>query len=310
MDEYSKFIEKAQNYAETLHDLYMRALKANPFEVLCTLLRVDAIEDMDWEFYEESRKAFEEGEGLANIQKNEKSLSRGELTLYCHKVEMAAPHEMLANILRTVVHKDYLVKPFGCLGRPTSGIAFSWVGPTTREKFDELKRQAKEAGELKLSECIDQFFDESLRSAISSADFEIEDEYLKWTENGNPKQKPRAIVDEAVFNCMAFYSAFLANHNHFKIMFREMPRFHKWPDYQVLEILSNEEVGLFGFNLHFPNGTKATFVHNEEGTTSQNIFHNPDGSIQFNPGFNDAHEELWKIDGEEVSNWQEFSNAS
>ncbi|MBT5470989.1 MAG: hypothetical protein HOK41_10340 [Nitrospina sp.] len=310
MDEYSKYIEKAQNYADTLHDLYMRALKANPFEVLCTLLRVDAIEDMDWEFYEESRKAFEEGEGLENIQKNDKFVSRGELTLYCHKVEMVAPQEMLANILRTVVHKDYLVKPFGCLGRPTSGIAFSWIGPTTLEKFEELKRQAKEAGELKLPECIDQFFDESLRNAISSSDYEIEEEYFKWTENGNLQQKPRTIVDETVFNCLAFFSAFLANHNHFKMMFREMPRFHKWPDYQVLEILSNDEVGLLGFNLHFPNGTKAAFVHNEEGATSHNIFHNPDGSIQFNPGFNDAHEEMWKIDGHKVSDWQEFSNAS
>ena len=117
-------------------------------------------------------------------------------------------------------------------------------------------------------------------------------------------------MDEIIFNCLAFYTAFLVNHNHFKMMFHEMPRFHKWPNYQVLEILSNEETGLFGFNIHFPNGTKATFTHSEEGVVSENIFHNPDGSIQFNPGFTDGHEEKWQVNGEEVCDWREFSNAN
>ena len=313
MEEDLKYIQKVQNYTDILHDLYMRALKLNSFEVLCTLLRVDASEDMDWEFYEDSRMAFEEGEGLENIQindKNIKSANRGELTLYCHRLEMTAPHEMLTNILRAVVHKDYLVKPFGCLGRPTSGLAFSWVGPTTQEKLDELKRLAMEADEIRLPECIDQFFDENLRSAISNSDYEIDGECFKWVEKGAAKQKPKASVDETVFNCLAFYTAFWVNHNHFKMLFHEIPRFHKWPNYQVLEILSNEKTGLSGFNIHFPNGTKATFTHNEEGVISENIFHNPDGSIQFNPGFADGHEKKWQVNGEEVRDWGEFSNAN
>jgi hypothetical protein len=313
MEEGSKYIQKVQNYTDILHDLYIKALKLNSFEVLCTLLRVDASEDMDWEFYEDSRMAFEEGEGLENIQVNDKdrkSVSRGELTLYCHRLEMTAPHEMLANILRAVLHKDYLVKPFGCLGRPTSGLAFSWVGPTALDRFAELKRQAMEAGEIQLSNCIDQFFDESLRSAISSSAYELDGEYFKWIEKGTAKQKSRASVDETVFNCLAFYTAFLVNHNHFKIMFHDIPRFHKWPSYQVLEILSNEKTGLFGFNIHFPNGTRARFTHSEEGVVSENIFHDPDGSIQFNPGFADGHEEKWQVNGEEVRDWREFSNAN
>ncbi len=310
MDEYSKYIAKAQNYTDTLHDLYMKALKLNPFEVLCTLLRVDAAEDLDWEFYEDSRKAFEEGEGLENIQINDKSENRGELTLYCHKVELTAPQEILANILRTILHKDYLVKPFGCLGRPTSGLTFSWIGPTALEKFDVLKRQSVEAGETKLSECIDQFFDENLRRVITDSNYEIKDGFFKWIEGGKPQQKSKERVDETITNCLAFYSAFLVNHNHFKMMFCEMPRFHKWPDYQVLEILSHEKTGLYGFIIHFPNGTRSEFSHSEDGVTSKNIFHNPDGSIQFNSGFHETEEEIWKINGEEVLDWQEFSNAT
>lgn len=310
MDDYSNYIEKAQYYADTLHDLYMKALKLNPFEVLCTLLRVDAAEDLDWEFYEDSRKAFEEGEGLENIQMSSKSENRGEMTLYCHRVEMTAPHEMLSNILRTISHKDYLVKPFGCLGRPTSGLAFSWVGPTALERFNELKRQAVEAGEIKFSKCIDQIFDERLRRAITNSEYEVKDGFFKWTDEGKPQEKSKESVDETILNCLAFYSAFLVNHNHFKMMFREMPRFHKWPDYQVLEILSHEETGLYGFVIHFSNGTRSEFSHSEEGITSNNIFHNPDGSIQFNSGFHEAEEEKWKVNGEEVLDWQEFSNAT
>ncbi|MFT4578063.1 MAG: hypothetical protein ACI8PD_000908 [Nitrospinales bacterium] len=311
MEEDSKYIEKVQNYTDILHDLYMKALNLNSFEVLCTLLRVDASEDLDWEFYEDSRIAFEEGEGLENIRindKNKKSLGRGELTLYCHRIEMTAPHEMLANILRAGSHKDYLIKPFGCLGRPTSGLAFSWVGPTAQDKFDELKRQAIEAGETKLIECIDQFFDENLRSAVSKSDWETEEDFFKFIESS--QQKSKVSVDEMVLNGLAFYTAFLVNHNHFKMMFHEIPRFHKWPNYQVLEILSNEETGLLGFNIHFSNGTRATFTQNEEDVVSENIFHNPDGSIQFNPGFTDGHAEKWQINGEEVRDWRAFSNAN
>ncbi|MBC8283875.1 MAG: hypothetical protein H8E32_08690 [Nitrospinae bacterium] len=310
MDQDSKYINRVQGYTDTLHDVYVKALRLDPFEMLCTLLRVDATEDLDWELYEDSRKAFEEGQGLNNIRANDPLEKRGELTLYCHKVEMTAPHEMLANILRILAYKDYLVKPFGCLGRPKSGLSFSWVGPTTQEKFSELKRQAKAVGEVKLSECIDQFFDESLRSAISNSEYEFQDEFFNWTENGEKLQKPKDEVDETLYNGLAFYTAFLINHNHFKMMFREMPRLHKWPDYQVLEILSNENTGLYGFNIHFPNGTKAEFSHSEEGITSQNIFHNPDGSIQFNSGFHETEEEKWKINGEEILDWQEFSNAT
>lgn len=89
-----------------------------------------------------------------------------------------------------------------------------------------------------------------------------------------------------------------------------MPRFHKWIDYQVLEILSNEETGLYGFIIHFPNGTRSEYSYGEKGVVSENIFHNPDGSIQFNTGFHESEEEKWKINGEEVMDWQEFSNAS
>ncbi|MEK9628722.1 MAG: hypothetical protein VW455_06840 [Nitrospinota bacterium] len=191
MDEYSKYIEKTQNYTDMLHDLYMKALKLNPFEVLGTLLRVDATEDLDWEFFEDSRKAFEEGEGLKNIQQKDKNEKRGELTLYCHKVEMTAPQEMLANILRTILHKDYLVKPFGCLGRPASGLAFSWIGPTASEKFEELKRQGVEAGETEFSESIDQFFDEELRKAITNSEYEVKEELFTWNDNGQSKKNPK-----------------------------------------------------------------------------------------------------------------------
>ncbi len=313
MQENPAYIEKLQSYADTLHDFYMRALKLNPFELLCSILRVDGPEDMDWDFYEDSQVAFEGFQGsdkVAREGQTENQSYQGKLTLYSHMVEMAAPHEMLANILRAVSHKDYLVKPFGCLGRPTSGPAFSWIGLSTRDKFDELKRQAVEVGEVKLSECIDRFFDETLRGAISNSDYELTEEFFKWAENGIPQQRSLESVDEIVLNGFAFYNAFLANHKHFKMMFREMCRFHKWPNYQVFEVLSEEETGLFGFNIHFANGSKSTFIRNQEGTDTQNIFHSPDGSIQFSSGFIDALEKKWKINGEEVCDWKEFSNAN
>jgi hypothetical protein len=51
-----KIIERA----DYLDSLFSRVFKIRPFDVLCTLLRVDGLQDSDWDPFEESVKMFDD----------------------------------------------------------------------------------------------------------------------------------------------------------------------------------------------------------------------------------------------------------
>jgi len=74
-------------------------------------------------------------------------------------------------------------------------------------------------------------------------------------------------------------------------------KFYKLPNYEVLELLSNEK-GVCGFHIHFSNGSKATYSRTTEGSECCNILFNNDGSIHnFWIGSISALEPVWKVNG-------------
>ena len=74
-------------------------------------------------------------------------------------------------------------------------------------------------------------------------------------------------------------------------------RFHKWPNYEVLELLTNDELGLYGFSVHFSNGNKATYARTPKGTDATNVMFEKNGSINFFVGSLDELTKEWKVDG-------------
>jgi hypothetical protein len=102
-------------------------------------------------------------------------------------------------------------------------------------------------------------------------------------------------------NCFSFYGALLWCQKYWLKELSQAPKFHKWPQYEILEILSTEDEGVYGFNVHFSNGNKATYSRTEKGTECTNITLEKDGSINFFVGSLDDLEQVWKIDGEPVS---------
>ena len=75
-----------------------------------------------------------------------------------------------------------------------------------------------------------------------------------------------------------------------------MPRFHKWPNYEVLELLSDEN-GLHGFSVHFSNGSKATYSRTSKGVECTNVMFGRDGSIDFFVGSLDDLQPEHKVNG-------------
>ncbi len=58
-------------------------------------------------------------------------------------------------------------------------------------------------------------------------------------------------------------------------------RFHKWPNYEVLELLVDPEAGLYGFHVHHSDGTKSTITRSPKGVGGQNLMFGKDGSIEY-----------------------------
>lgn len=288
-----------QELVDYLSDLFWSAFRKAPFEVLCAVLRVTGMQDADWDPFEESKAGFEDYNALLRLDVNTLSQTcrwRIGLLMYCQAVEMTAPQEFLANLLRILGGEKYHIKPFGSLGRANKKKPFSWVPPSARVKCRELKRLAIKCKQTVLIDYIDQFFNEDIRNAFSHSDYVLSGDHFRWTESGLAQQVPLDAVDLTVHNCFRFFSVLLWLHDQSLTNLKNLPRFHKWPNYKVLELLSDSE-RLHGFSVHFSNGTKATYSRTDKGVECKNILFEPDGSINFFVGLRDALRPEWKVNG-------------
>jgi len=289
-----------QELIDFLSDLFWSAFRKAPFEVLCAVLRVSGMQDSDWDPFEESKDAFEDYNALLRL--DEATLPQAGrwrigLLMYCQAVEMTAPQEFLANLLRVLSGEKYHIKPFGSLGRTNKKKAFSWVPPSAPVKYRELKRLAARCNQSALCDYINQFFNEDIRNAFSHSDYVISGEHFRWTESGLAQQLPLDAVNLTVRNCFRFFSVLLWLHNQVLTDLKTLPRFHKWPNYEVLELLSDTE-RLYGFSVHFSNGAKATYSRSEKGVECTNVLFESDGSINFMVGLLDALRPEWKVNGQ------------
>jgi hypothetical protein len=125
---------------------------------------------------------------------------------------------------------------------------------------------------------------------------------FRWTESGAAQIKLSELHKKITPAC-DFYSAVIVCHRQWRVWFANMPKYHKWPRYEVLEILSSETEGLYGFNVHFSNGSKATYARRDSGITATNVVFEKGGNLGFMVGFTNQIEKKWKIDGVEVVDW-------
>jgi len=82
------------------------------------------MEDANWDPFEESRAAFEDYNRMLERVREERgdsAMRRLRLLMYCQAVEMSAPQEIIANLLRCINKKSHTVDPFADLWRPRKG---------------------------------------------------------------------------------------------------------------------------------------------------------------------------------------------
>ncbi len=302
---------KREEYAEYLSKLSNNAFQKNSFSTICSFLRVGGLQDANWDPFEESQKAAEDYNWLLKKSKNcpsKKGQWRIGLLIYCQAIEMTAPHELLANILRMVIGEKYHINPFRHLRRVRKKLSLNYIPSSAKSKFNYLKELATKSNENKLIEYINSFYDDKIRNSFFHSDYIMTNKYFRWTEGGPAQQISLNKVNVLISNCIEFYSAILWWHKEsLKLFGRKLKKYYKWPQYEILELLSNKENGLYGFSVHFSNGSKATYSRTKEGTNCTNVRFEKDGSINYFIGSREDLEPVWKINGVPINKIKNIS---
>jgi len=298
--------EECEKY---IYELMEKAFKKNAYNFIKTMVRVGGITDANWDPFDEINRSIDDCNWAIENGKQVRGLKcaiRMSVLLYCQTIESSAPHVLLANLLRILNGKEYVINPLGHLGRRIKKDQFRWIPPSATKKFSEIQKVAEGVGESKLSKYIDLIYDDRIRNSFSHSDYIITDDYYRWTEGGPPEQISIDKLAEITDDCFIFYGRLLAVYRLWRKQLLAIPRYHKWPNYEVFEVLKDREIGVYGYQVHFSNGQVARFSRRTEGVEALNINIEKDGGINYfyglfeTPGTIRNH----KIDGKQVFDWE------
>lgn len=296
-----------QEYSAYLSDLFQRAHKRGGFDFVLTLLRFDGMSFGMWDPMVEADEALMDFSEMireaATDETKGKRVIRLNLLLYCHATEMSAPYAILYNVLRCANGEKYRMRPFSHLATPKSkkrtGIFREFRPPSPKAKIGELRKICNSMGEHKLVEIFDSFFREDVRNAFYHSDYciDLNDRCFNITEVQFGRRIPLDELNQILTKTFAFYEAFFRAYYGMRLAMRKVRRFHRWPRYEVLELLSNEDEGLYGFTVHISNGTQCTFERHKDRVIAQNVMFEDEG-LSLQVGILDDLREEWLVRGE------------
>ena len=287
--------------------LFQKAMDKSPFDTLCTLLRPGGAHTAGWDVLDEAETTFNDFNWMLDVAEKTKGKAtarRFALYYYCFLVEMTAIHEMIINLVRCITEQRYLPYPFHRLSRrKKKNDPWNVVPPSMARKVREIVELATKAGEMDLVSELKYVFDDKLRNAIVHSDYVLTDDQLR-RESGPASAIPLTEVDRKLNHAFRFLSGLLKAANNMKYALRRAKKYHKWDNYEVLELLADEN-GVYGFNVHFSNGNKSTFSRTKDGVTHINM--RTGNGVGFMIGMIDRLEPIWKIDGVPVIDWNQLS---
>jgi len=273
------------------------------------MLRVSGCEDSGWDTLssaKETLKDFNDYLQQAYKQENYKAATRIALVMYCHLIEMTVGHELLFNTLRCIDGQKYSMWPFIHLvnirnkNKPKKKKQV--IPPTSKKKFNEIKKLAQKLDENEIIKCIDEIFDDEIRNAVSHFDYMVNDKYFRIREGGCARQIDLQTINELICKCFSFYDAMLFWNNKWLDSFSQMlSKYIKLPNYEVLELLSENNM-VHGFVIHFSNGHKASYSR-RNCSDLVNIIVTKDGTLCPTCGRIDLSEKIWKIDNKPAEDY-------
>lgn len=229
-------------WTSLLRELFDDARKNGGIEYIYTLVRVTGI-----------------GEGpdqlisLKLILDELDNKDQSELAQACKKaVDCEDIYILLINLIRCATKVTYASHPFSHL---YEGAMFERIKPTNIQVVHELVNIAIQQGKPKLARIIEQIFSNDI---------------LSFFQDTNITTVPANLKDR-MEDCYYFLKTFLNMYYEERLSFKSSNKFYKCPGFEVLELLTNEEYGLFGFKMYFSNSTFAYFMRTLENTDCLNI---------------------------------------
>ena len=228
----------------------------------------------------------------------ELELNREDLVGAVRDIHLAL--ENLANLLRVHLGQPYHLNPLGSLGRADKKRMFkSYPPPSATAKWKKIRDMAAEANKADLVRLIDNVYDDTVRNAFSHSDYILGEDNFRWTEGGLPGQIPLQKLSDLITNAFSFFGVFIHMRNRWLKLVADMPRYHRVPNFEVLELLKTDG-RLDGFRVHFSNGSSAHFRRQPTGVDLMNVVIQPDGTTTFMVGFLDALRNQYVVDGKQV----------
>lgn len=131
--------------------------------------------------------------------------------------------------------------------------------------------------------------DQYMTEAINLVHYGLAD-YLKGVLPSNWDKLTKEQRREA----QVFISEFFNRYEEVLKDFIGSPQYIKLPGFEVLELLTHNKKGLFGFKIHFSNGSHAEFKRDSRGAQGINLMPSP-GRLTFNVGMIDDLKHEWVV---------------
>jgi hypothetical protein len=296
--------EPVKRYTDLLRDLFDSS-KLDPFEYACALLRVGGLEDAGWDPLAESKAVFEDIVKLTQLELDqnvfadvEKTKLRLMLLAYAHLVEMDAPYNVIANLLRVRNGERYTWDPFWDIREKKKGkrkqVMDLIKGPVPVypvEKIERIKTLASQVGLAQIEPIFDDFFSPVLRNSIDHSDYVLYKDELRMAK-GRMKD-PRGVYSPVVgydhllsmiSDTYGFCWTFFALEDEARHCFKNLAGlvFPFDPKLKgLLEFNIRPDGFLNGFTVHWPNNSASYFIRDEKGCQCCNIRLDNDLAVTF-----------------------------
>jgi len=235
------------NVKEILKELFIQAQLKGGIHYIYTLLRVTGIT--------------KELDPLLKIKATIKEINHScindsdFLDKYKEIMKINDPLDLIANLINCIDEQGYNINPFLSLNK---GNFPHIVQPNISERIQFLLKMCKEKNQLSIINVLKEAFPEKLVRLICSEGIPYNMDEIKYLKKVYKKSK-------------IFFSILIEIQEKRRLDFLKQPKLHKLPRFEVLELLSSPDFGLYGFKIHFSNGKFALFERFSNKTNCVNI---------------------------------------
>ena len=168
------------------------------------------------------------------------------------------PHalNLIMNLLNCCNRKRYELSPFRGLGK---GEFPNYVSPSLAEKIAHAAATARLSNMSELADALESAYAKDLLPASESVTHAQPDQLALTL------MRLKELLTELLEKYAEVRRAFLV----------KTPKYYKWPNFEVLELIIDEDAGLSGFRIHFSNDCSSTFTRSATGTVAEHLVFGP-----------------------------------